>query len=1157
MPTDAVRSSPASGPDADDPSGDATASGGAGTLHLQLLRTPRLIKPGGSALALPEKDAALLALLVVEGPLSRPAAAKLLWPATDDGRDGAPLRRAGNNLRQRLFRINRWAGRVVVAHTGPLTLAADVRHDLDLSADRFLADARSAPGDLLGELGFDLDTELGVRVEAARRRWRARRADLLITLITRLEADGRIAEALQLAGRLVADEPVMEHAARILMRLHHRRGDRGAAIDEFERCRKALYAQHGEPPSDETIQLSVAIGHGHVPDAPPVRALPLSLRHPPRTIGRDEVLEACEHRWQLGGAVLLLGVAGIGKTRILHELCARWRIDVSLQAVPASAHEAYGLVRQLARQLLPRIADGADPHVADWLHWLAGPLDRPPPIDPVPRAKLVEILAWALQRAADRGLQGLAVDDLHFADPPSLEVLCELLPAAGRTDTHVAPAQARWLLAARDTELPEVVRAWCERQPAGHAPAVTLGPLPAVATRELLESIGMADDDLDQVAARMHRHCGGHPLFTLQVLRQLQVADRLGELARMAQLPMPEEAMVSVSQRLARAEPQAQQMAYLAALCAGEVDAGLMCQLMHGSASSLLAPWRRLEELHIFDSRGFAHDLVRQVVAAAVPQALLPWLHREIAQVLPATDTHAARRAHHWTAAGDARQAADAWLEAARLSRSCGLEQQAIEQLEAAAKQYRAAQEHDRALHCDWRAGHLRVGYGSARDVVEIARRLADSARDPGQRALALELSAKARIELHDLQALTDAEAALEAARLSGMPQRVALCRLRLATARTLTGDVARSLAELQVLAEQPELLDEDSRHEIDADMTSVLALLGRRREAVGLLQAAVERNRRIGHLARASFAAGNCATHLSYLGHLDQAVAMAQQAVAWAREAGVERGAVLVDEMGLAGNLGDLGRFDEALSMAERVQSQLEAAGMDVWALNAANDRAMIYLRLGRPDLATQLLGPAPDSAPVWVRAARQMARARLEQWRGQPAFDQIRRAEALFHEGGVVLDSYAGQKLALERARADAPAVALQQAEQAAQWAHGHEYVAFERQADLVSVEALHRLGRRDDAAQRAAQVLAIDGLSQQTFGLYWPEMLWTLGVALQAGGCTDLGARALQGGVDWVLGCRSTHVPAVFRDSFVDRNPVNARLLNWQRRARVTAG
>ena len=77
-------------------------------MRLRLLGSPRLDGGDGPPRPLNPLDAALLALLAVDGPTSRARCIALLWP-------GLPESDARNRLRQRLFRLKRSTGADLVA----------------------------------------------------------------------------------------------------------------------------------------------------------------------------------------------------------------------------------------------------------------------------------------------------------------------------------------------------------------------------------------------------------------------------------------------------------------------------------------------------------------------------------------------------------------------------------------------------------------------------------------------------------------------------------------------------------------------------------------------------------------------------------------------------------------------------------------------------------------------------------------------------------------------------------------------------------------------------------------------------------------------------------------------------------------------------------
>ena len=1126
----------------------AAADAPAPPLRLYLLQRPRLVDPQGRELDLPPKDAALLALLVRERQASRQRLAQLLWPAGEDSDDATALARALNNLRQRLFRIGRWAGREVVSLQPAPQLAPDIEHDLQLGLGSLLAGEPAVAGDLLGSLVYDADTELGRWVAAARQAWRSQRAEALMVAIGQLEAQSRVADGLRLAQRLVAEEPLMEQASRALMRLQYRQGDRAAALSEFARVREALYQAHGDPPSDDTVALSQAIARSETaaPAQPP--SLPLALRHPPRTIGRAADLQRADHRWLSGGQVLLLGAAGIGKSRVATELARRWGVAIEISCRPAALASGFALLSQLAQALpagLQQRLEGAD---SEWWRWLASPAATPAPMQPVPISALIRAWAAAWRAAGELGLPGVVIEDLHFADAASLQVLCGLWRQGGQA-AGTAPG---WLLTARDNELPEEIRSWLDACEPGHDPVVRLQPLQAAATAEFVGSLGLSAAQ-SQAAVRLHEHCGGHPLFMLQVLRQLHLNGQLDAGAWPQALPLPEDAMASATHRLLRADPLAQQLAFLAALCAADFSATLACRLMNIPATQLLAPWRQLEDLHIFGSQGFAHDLIREAVRAAVPKPLAPLLHREIALALAAAGTDPLRLAHHWDAADEPAQAASQYLLAAQRARQAGLQQQALQALQRAAEGFERSGQAEAAFEARCQQATLLLQAESATPALALARRLAAQACTPRQHAQAGEQLARVLAQQHDTEALTHAEHALAQAELSGDAALVLRCRCALGAALSLWGRHEEALNAYESVAAQAALLDDEMRETFPYEHASALAAVGRRREAVAIQLADFEANLQQRRLVRASWAASFCAVHYGYLGRMPESIPLLHQSIELARRAGLDRGLTLVDEMTLAGNLGDLGRFDEALALSERLVEELASAGLASWAINAANDRAVIFMRLGRVDLAYKLLQDPAEDAPLWARAARCFVRAKLAQWQGLPSRELLALARSMFDDSGAVLSLHVRKKIELEVARADGPEAAAALAPEIADWAAGQDHVAMSRFALMVQMQALLELGRGAAAAELAWPLLQIDGLEDQAAGYYSPELMLTLARAAEHDAGPSAVEQMMQRAIRWVSRCAAGSVPAAYRESFLGRNPVNQSVLAWRARAR----
>src|SRR4051812_14963045 len=143
-----------------------------------------------------------------------------------------------------------------------------------------------------------------------------------------------------------------------------------------------------------------------------------------------------------GAAVLLEGEAGIGKTALLKAACASAREGgprlLRAHGAPLDEGVAYGIARQL---LVPALLDGDN---RDALLQGAAALARPAllpgdgdgggggPAPPEAAFAIRQGLTWLVAAmAAEFGPLALVVDDLHWADGPSIRFLHAL---AGRID---------------------------------------------------------------------------------------------------------------------------------------------------------------------------------------------------------------------------------------------------------------------------------------------------------------------------------------------------------------------------------------------------------------------------------------------------------------------------------------------------------------------------------------------------------------------------------------------------------------------------------------------------------------------------------------------------------------------------------------------------
>ncbi|MEO8057257.1 MAG: BTAD domain-containing putative transcriptional regulator [Burkholderiales bacterium] len=621
-------------------------------------------------LALTRKDAGLLGFIALnpEAPSTRVAA--LLWPEAGE-------RGALNNLRQRIHRLRRASGARLVEVGSVAALADDLRAVGPPSVAALDADLTAWDAELLGAHQFDDTEEFAAWLGAERRSWAERRIDALAKLASRAEAGQQLARAIQCAQQLASHAPLSEHAHRRLMRLHYLRGDPAAAVAAFEHCERVLKNELGLKPSAETLELLRSVERGLPPAQVVVLAsvsmqpLPVGLIRPPRTIGRESQRERLNQAMRDGGIAVLVGEAGIGKTRLLLDFVASVEADsvAYAQARPGDAGVPFGAMLRLSRVLRVGSPDAAD----------VMPLSMP--------ARHIES---TLHMAFQRGVTTLALDDLHFADRASVELLCALVD-------HDSLRGLRWLFAHRPPDAADddaaLLRTLAD---SSRAHWITVPPLAESDLVELVETLGSNEADGGRLAAALWRRTGGNPLYVLETLRAVRGVPT----ADAVDLPRPSNIAHMIDRRLLRLSERALALGRVAALAGPDFSPELAEQALATPALVLAGAWAELESADVLRGNAFAHDLVRDGMLRATPTAIAVHAHRLIAQHLEARQAEPGRIAPHWLAAQALRPAALAFRAAAARAGLAGRPREEAQLLLQAAAAFDANGDPNAAVEC-------------------------------------------------------------------------------------------------------------------------------------------------------------------------------------------------------------------------------------------------------------------------------------------------------------------------------------------------------------------------------------------------------------------------------------------------------------------------
>ena len=491
-------------------------------------------------------------------------------------------------------------------------------------------------------------------------------------LVVISKANGAYEDALAYARRLTNHDPLSEVAHQEVMRLYLLLGRSTKAVQQFERCRAVLSDELGTEPSTQTVDLYQRIIRHRRAD---IGARPAEDRAPVQ-VGRSEVafVGREEERHNLidylemvlagpGGVVLVEGDPGVGKTRFAMEAAedAEWRgFEVSwgtckpgaLRPFAPLAEVLEGLsslrVEQLSEQLAPI-------WVSEALRLAPGLRGRLPEFSPAPlhpaeeSARMTEALVNALSALGRIAPHLIIVDDVHWADQDTLDVLAQL-------GSRLTGSRMLVMLLYRseegrgDHKVWDVLRGLDRSAGLGRT---VLSPLSVFELGDLVKRhLGLPRLE-PSVATQLHRQTGGNALFALEILRSLRdqglfvdldTAEGILEhhLTHQA-LPVAPRVRSIIDARMSLLDEEVSSVYEVAAVSVDPVDLILLSAAADLSRHAVLNALAELMHRGLIREEGenrywIAHDQVREVVYQRIGKTRRIDLHRRMAQALTEID---------------------------------------------------------------------------------------------------------------------------------------------------------------------------------------------------------------------------------------------------------------------------------------------------------------------------------------------------------------------------------------------------------------------------------------------------------------------------------------------------------------------------------------
>jgi tetratricopeptide (TPR) repeat protein len=649
----------------------------------------------------------------------------------------------------------------------------------------------------------------------------------------------------------------------------------------------------------------------------------------PTFVGRVEELQGLEAaRVRAADAdpavVLVGGEAGVGKTRLVGELTGRCVSEgtrvLAGGCVPVGDGALpYAPIVEALRALLGDVGVGVVrelvgppwPELARLLPALGEP--EPGPAGPVAQARLFELLLGLLGRLGDQVPLVLVVEDLHWADRSTRDLLAFLVRNL-RRERLLLVVTYRNDEAGQQRLGPYLA----ELDRAGRVERIELLRLDQVQTAaQMVGILGAvpAADFVDGVFARSE----GNPFFTEELLAVVRAGSgelpaTLRDLLRGRVQPLPDHArqVLAVVAVAGRRTPH-RLLAAVARL--SDVQLGQALQIAVANQLLVTTPGQ--------DGYDVRHALLREVIDANLLPGERARLHADLAQTLtqrpeladgpPAVA--AAELAAHWDAAGEPTRALPARVQAGWAADR--------------AHAFPEAQGHyERALRL-W-AQVTDPGRVAGLDRVELLGRAADAAAASGQVQRALGLLTTA---LDQLDRASD-------------PVRAALLLMRLGGERWKAGDEPAGLASLEealrILPAEPS----PERARVLANYARYLMLAGRSRDATRRAEEALAVARTVGARAEEGHALDilgvctrdierlvearriaeevsniegiahaylNLGSTLSQSGRQREALEVFRRGLEAARELGLERGMGSVLAVSLAMTLFEIGDWEES----------------------------------------------------------------------------------------------------------------------------------------------------------------------------------------------------------------------------------------------------
>jgi DNA-binding CsgD family transcriptional regulator len=399
-----------------------------------------------------------------------------------------------------------------------------------------------------------------------------------------------------------------------------------------------------------------------------------SLLERDRELAELEALLA-EARESRGRLALIEGPAGIGKTRLLGALrelaLARGMSVLVARGGELERDFGFGIVRQLLEPALMRADAGERESLLAGAARLSEPVFAAQPGEDEgggdPTHAVLHGLYWLVANLSERVPLLLAIDDIQWADPPSLRFLHHLVPRLDGLPTAVAicarageASDEAGLLAALELEA---------------APVLRPEPLSQAGVAKLVRA-ELGPEATDELCAACHDATRGNGFLVTELLHELGHGPSEAELdSREIRDLGSQRIAAALLMRVGRISASAPVLARAVAVLGDGAEVALAAELAglaDGEARALTGALADAAVLERGVPLRFVHPLVRSAIYGDTPGSELNTLHTRAARLLRARHAEPEAIAAHLLASepkGDSRVVAELRTAAAEALR--------------------------------------------------------------------------------------------------------------------------------------------------------------------------------------------------------------------------------------------------------------------------------------------------------------------------------------------------------------------------------------------------------------------------------------------------------------------------------------------------------